>query len=329
MFFDLLISASTKAIKDFISFIYSKCRVVYCRFKKWLMDFSEYDAFVSTCFEEMFELETFEEEVVATYERLEDELAAAQAKLREVHNPYLWGYITDFIKPARPADVEEAQLQVWTKELQITGFIEATLDEMEETAHENGVPDHELEKAALTPTQLKKRLKKAAKHRRDKLKAKEMISKMDHIERIAELSDWTEFVYPEEIDTKKSRPAQMERSEDGDKYTSQHIAVKFKWERRIKQGCERKARDYIRAYVLSKNARLKAGEVDKLTIQRYVEQFCDANDFVLESKTQLIKVALMMVPIPTTTELDIAMTVHCPKAEALRHKMECIESSVF
>nr|BCA25952.1 RNA-dependent RNA polymerase P1 [Nectarine stem pitting associated virus] len=328
MIFDLLISASTKAIKDFISFLYSKCRNIYCRFKKWLMDFSEYDAFVAECFETMFEVETFQEEVVDNFIRLEDELAAAEAKLREVHNPYLWGAISDFIFPSRPEDVEDAKLKVWTKEVQMSALIETTLDDMEEAVSET-MTESQLEVLAVTPNQLKARLKKAAKHRREKQAAKRMREAVDKIEKIAELSDWTTFEHVEVVDQKKSHPEREEQGEDGKMMVPAQIVYKWAWVRNIKTGEEKRARHFIRAYVMSKNLRLRGDDVSKVTIQRYVEQFCDANDFSLEAKTQLIKVALMMVPVPTKTEIDMAMVVHCPRAEALRHKLECIESQVF
>nr|QDX18364.1 RNA dependent RNA polymerase P1 [Nectarine stem pitting associated virus] len=328
MIFDLLISASTKALKDFISFIYSKCRNIYCRFKKWLMDFSEYDAFVAECFETMFEVETFQEEVVDNFIRLEDELAAAEAKLREVHNPYLWGAISDYIFPSRPEDVEDAKQNVWTKQMHMDIFIDDTLDDMEE-AVSGTMTESQLEVLALTPNQLKARLRKAAKHRRQKAAAKQMREAMDKVEKIAELSDWTTFEHVEVVDQKNSHPAREEQGEDGKRMIPARIVKKWTWVRNIKIGEEVKARHFIRAYVMSKNLRLRGDDVSKVTIQRYVEQFCDANDFSLEAKTQLIKVALMMVPVPTKTEIDMAMVVHCPRAEALRHQLECIESSVF
>ncbi|AKI33361.1 RNA dependent RNA polymerase P1-P2 fusion protein [Nectarine stem pitting associated virus] len=328
MIFDLLISASTKAIKDFISFLYSKCRNIYCRFKKWLMDFSEYDAFVAECFETMFEVETFQEEVVDAFIRIEDELAAAEAKLKEVHNPYLWGKISEYIFPSRPEDVEVAKLQVYAKEVQMRVFIDDTLDDMEE-AVSGTMSESQVEALALTPNQLKARLKKAAKHRRQKQAAKKMREAMDKVEKIAELSDWTTFEHVEVVDQKHSHPAREEQGEDGKKIIPAKIAEKWIWVRNIKTGEEKRARHFIRAYVMSKNLRLRGDDVSKVTIQRYVEQFCDANDFSLEAKTQLIKVALMMVPVPTKTEIDMAMVVHCPRAEALRHQLECIESRVF
>ncbi|ATY36301.1 RNA dependent RNA polymerase P1 [Luteovirus sociomali] len=104
MFFDELITASIKVVRDFIAYIYNNLKNVYKRFKMWLWElqgkFSQHDAFADMCYGYMDDVEEFEWELQTQLDNAETQMLLAEKHLQAMLKaPKITGWPT----PTRPA----------------------------------------------------------------------------------------------------------------------------------------------------------------------------------------------------------------------------------
>ncbi|APG76601.1 hypothetical protein 1 [Wenzhou tombus-like virus 6] len=90
--FDLLIGASTKAIKDFLNYAFNKVRHIYYSFKRWLWElagaFTQHDAFVDLCYGHMADIEEFEYPLAEEYLTVEEQHKLAMSYLEMLQKNY-------------------------------------------------------------------------------------------------------------------------------------------------------------------------------------------------------------------------------------------------
>nr|WFJ94056.1 RNA dependent RNA polymerase fusion P1-P2 protein [Blueberry virus L] len=329
-FFAMLIGASTKVVKEFVNYIFSKARQVYMRFKKWLWElngsFAGSDAFVDMCYGYIDDVEDFEIALQHSYAEMEHEVALAKHKLNQLLSPYTVGPLELFhlVEPTRPSNAEVEQIIAAEIDLSYALSLEIeTVREVKEAYAEQKGDDY-FGRIFNTLPQRMHYVKRALARRRktDKLsvRVKEEASK------IVQVPDFIACTVAEEVPTGKTVVVKK-ISKDGEDRSFKE--PELKWVRRIADGHHHKAADFIRAYVRNRNARLSADEISCATVQRYAEQFCQKMEMDEESTCYLVSRALRMVPIPTKTEINDAMIIHCPVAEELRHRMAVIQAPGF
>nr|WFJ94047.1 P1 protein [Blueberry virus L]WFJ94062.1 P1 protein [Blueberry virus L] len=329
-FFAMLIGASTKVVKEFINYIFSKAKQVYMRFKKWLWElngsFAESDAFVDLCYGYIDDVEDFEIELQQSYAEMEHEVALAKHKLNQLLSPYTIGPLELFhlVEPVRPSGAVVEQIIAAEIDLSYALSLEIeTVREVKEAYAEQKGDDY-FGRIFNTLPQRMAYVKRALSRRRKT----DLLSKRikGEASKIVQVPDFLACTVAEQVPTGKTKVVKKV-SKDGEDRSIEE--PEMKWVRRIRDGDHRKATDFIRAYVRNKNARLSADEVSSATIQRYAEQFCQSMELDEEGTGYLVARALRMVPIPTKTEITDAMIIHCPVAEELRHRMAVIQAPGF
>lgn len=84
----------------------------------------------------------------------------------------------------------------------------------------------------------------------------------------------------------------------------------------IEKSCYPRAREFIRRYVRNKNLLLQPDELSAMTVQRYVEAFCNDLNFEEGSKAFLIQAAMVCAIIPDQRDYHRAMVLSSPELRA-------------
>jgi len=386
--FDELLTASARALKDFITFIYHRCKSVYLSFKRYLWvlqgKFESHSAFVDKAYGYIDDVEEFELELATAYNLAAEEEVAALAELRRLTAPGLvqhrpinlvgepvlqegevTGLETDDQEPAEELVAESWPTPcippgIYTEVLTGRGFLgpvdgEAlppvkiagrtqyvvpveVLCAATRKAHAAVVARHETVAEVLTVYEEKKGKNyfgkffntvagrmaavtdAAARREKTEILAAELGRRVELSE---DLRDFYPLCNTFQIPTGKIIKV-AGKKDDEDEEVEETVL-----QRSIKEECRGDAARWIRHYVRMKNPLLSADDVSSATITRHVELFAKQMDLNLASSTFLRNVALRMVPLPTRTDFDIAMTVHCPAARQLRSDLCAVTSSVF
>nr|ABY73661.1 RNA-dependent RNA polymerase [Barley yellow dwarf virus PAV] len=339
LLFELLIGASVKAVKDFISHCYSRLKSIYYAFKRWLMEisgqFKAHDAFVNMCFGHIADIEDFEAELAEEFAEKEEEIEEAQSLLRLL------------VAQKSKHGVTEAWTDFFLKS---RGGVYAPLS-CEPTAAELGVKSDKLERLLGEMHQFEVRAaKKYIKEKgrgfincwndlRSRLKlVKEVKDEArDNIKAASKIG--AEFSAPTNIEDLYSF-TEVKKVETG--LMKEVIKVVQGEEvkemkpitedvRSIKDNAQDRenASNWIREVIKLKNSTLSADELSMATIARYVENIGDKYQMDIASKTYLKQCAMMSVPIPTTKDIKMKMVLQSPAARALRERVAVLDSQGF
>nr|AGN54065.1 RNA-dependent RNA polymerase P1 [Barley yellow dwarf virus-kerII] len=338
VFFELLIGASVKAVKDFISHCYSRLKSIYYSLKRWLWEiqgkFKAHDAFVNMCYGHMADIEDFEIPLADEFVASEEELAMAQAKLKYmvaleaesgVEDAYTQlcikkGYhsLTTMAKPTKG----ELAASTEALEAKISSHYSLIANTNREYIKNKGKGYINTFNSLFNRLHFVKKEADLAKENEDA--AWKMQQQLFSVENIQELHDFTE-VAREENGCKKMITKLVNNEE-----IQEEVPVKVEV-RRIK--CSEQAREkaaiWIRAYIKVKNSTLTADELSMATISKYVENLCEKHSMSAESRTYLTKCACLMVPLPTREEIDIKMTIQSPAARSRREQIEILDAQGF
>ncbi|AGN54059.1 RNA-dependent RNA polymerase P1 [Barley yellow dwarf virus-kerII] len=338
VFFELLIGASVKAVKDFISHCYSRLKSIYYSLKRWLWElqgkFKAHDAFVNMCYGHMSDIEDFEIPLAGEFEVREGDLEIARAKLAlliaqhsdigvtEAYGKYasLTGSIPvpEDYKPS----VKELGSAADSVESLISEHLQAAREASKIYIKEKGVG------FINSFNSLKARFKHVKEQtllfKHNEEAASKIKQQLFAVENIDELHNFTE-VTQEENGLKKTIIKEVNGEEQ---YFEMPIKVDV---RRIKDTPvdREKAATWIRAYIKAKNSSLTADELSFATIPKYIENLAAKHDLSAESRTYLTKCALIMVPLPTSEEIAIKMTVQSPAARSRREQIEILDARGF
>nr|WRQ65456.1 hypothetical protein [Tolivirales sp.] len=94
--------------------------------------------------------------------------------------------------------------------------------------------------------------------------------------------------------------------------------------RTIEPGCYPRATEFIRRYVRNKNLMLQPDELSALTVQRYVESFCNDLNFDEGSKSFLIQAAMVCAIIPDSRDYNRAMVLASPEVRERFAMLACL-----
>lgn len=94
--------------------------------------------------------------------------------------------------------------------------------------------------------------------------------------------------------------------------------------RTIEKGCHSRASEFIRRYVRNKNLMLQPDELSALTVQRYVESFCNDLNFDEGSKSFLIQAAMVCAIIPDNRDYNRAMVLASPEVRERFAVLACL-----
>lgn len=338
LFFDLLIGASVKAVKDFISHCYSRIKSVYRSLKRWLWElqgkFKAHDAFVHMCYGHMRDIESFEEELAEDFLPLEEDVERARAKL---------GLL---IAQKAEIGVEEA----YSKYFQLTGAVYAPLD-YKPTVGDLAAASEGLELSIKKQLQsarkcldkyvkekgegyinkynkLTARLNFVREHSKTMAANKDVANKIkDQLFAMEDIAELREFTTVTKQDSGKTKTVTVEV--DGKETKKEEpILVDV---RSIKDSPEdrEKAARWACTFIKMKNSSLSADELSMATIARYIDNVGERNDLDVQSRNYLTKCATIMVPLPSQQDISIKMAVQGPAARARREEMSVLDAEGF
>lgn len=340
LFFDILIGASVKAVKDFISHCYARIKSVYYAFKRWLMEisgqFKAHDAFVNMCFGHIADIESFEEELAEEFALKEDEIEEARSLMRllvaqrsKTGVTEAW---TDFFLKSRGGVYAPLTCEPSTAEL------EAKADKLERLLEEQ----HKFEvRAAKKYIQEKGRgfincwndlrsrlklVKEIKDEAKDNANAASKIS-MEFSEP-TNVQDLYKFTKVEKVETGLMKEV---TKEDDEGKKTKHMEPITEDQRSIKDtAADREAASkWITEVVKLKNSTLSADELSMATIARYVENIGEKYKLDIASKTYLKQCAMMSVPIPTQKDIKMKMVIQSPAARTARERVAVLDSQAF
>nr|DBA07211.1 TPA_asm: RNA-dependent RNA polymerase P1 [Prunus humilis associated luteovirus] len=364
MFFDSLLVASVKVVKDFVSYLYTNLKFVYKSLKRWLLElqgkFIQHDAFVDMVYGFMDDVEEWEWEAQIEYEKAHIQMQMAKEKLLQMQKASsaplpVWPQPMrpDFADPIGPptltdgvvlpdppvrgvvtaADAEALNVQCYEEsELMQQELIVAhsKLDVIETEEH---IKDryaqekgaHFLGKFINTLSSRLAYVKRCAARRAESVRLAAKVQKQ--VLQVDNVPDFEAMCTMEEIETGETK--QVKGGKDGDEPSI--VPIK-RWVRRLRLDDPQVKRDackYIRRHVIHHNCRLNSDEVSLLTINRYVSQFAELMKLDQNSSEYLLKAALLMVPIVDKQSLLSTMVVQSPAARELRAMKDTVESGVF
>nr|AAW50578.1 P1 [Barley yellow dwarf virus PAV] len=339
MFFEILIGASAKAVKDFISHCYSRLKSIYYSFKRWLMEisgqFKAHDAFVNMCFGHMADIEDFEAELAEEFAEREDEVEEARSLLKllvaQKSKSGVTEAWTDFFLKSRGGVYAPLNCEPKSTELEVKADkLEKLLEDMhlfevraaKTYIKEKGRGFINCWNDLRTRLQLVKSVKDEA---RDNIKAASKIGvEFTAPTNIADLYEFTEVSKVETGLTKETT-----RVVNGEEETSTVPLVEDV--RRIKndEASRECASNWIREVIKLKNSTLSADELSLATIARYVENLGEKYKLDIASKTYLKQCAMISVPIPSQKDIKTKMVIQSPAARSLRERMAVLDSQGF
>nr|ABY73566.1 P1 [Barley yellow dwarf virus PAV] len=339
MFFEILIGASAKAVKDFTSHCYSRLKSIYFSFKRWLMEisgqFKAHDAFVNMCFGHMADIEDFEAELAEEFAEREDEVEEARSLLKLL------------VAQKSKTGVTEAWTDFFTKS---RGGVYAPLS-CEPTRQELEVKSEKLEK--LLEEQHQFEVRAAKKYIKEKGRGfincwNDLRSRLRRVKDVkdeakdnaraaakigaemfapVDVQDLYSFTEVKKVETGLMREVVKEKNGEEEK----HLEPIMEEVRSIKDTAEARdaASTWITETVKLKNSTLNADELSLATIARYVENVGDKFKLDIASKAYLKQVASMSVPIPTNKDIKLKMVLQSPEARARRERMDVLDSVGF
>nr|ABY73595.1 RNA-dependent RNA polymerase [Barley yellow dwarf virus PAV] len=339
MFFEILIGASAKAVKDFISHCYSRLKSIYYSFKRWLMEisgqFKAHDAFVNMCFGHMADIEDFEAELAEEFAEREDEVEEARSLLKLLVAQKSKSGVTeawnDFFLKSRGGVYAPLSCEPTKQELEVKSEkLERLLDEQHQFEvraakkyiKEKGRGFINCWNDLRSRLRLVKDVKDEAK---DNAKAAakigaEMFAPVD-------VQDLYSFTEVKKVETGLTKEVVKEVNGEETK----RLEPILEEVRSIKDTAEARdaASTWITETVKLKNSTLNADELSLATIARYVENVGDKFKLDIASKTYLKQCATMSVPIPTTKDIKMKMVLQSPEARARRERMDVLDSVGF
>ncbi|AVX32313.1 polymerase P1 [red clover-associated luteovirus] len=364
MVFDALLTASIKAVKDFVSYCFSSSRAVYKALKKWVWElqgkFSQYDSFVCSVYGAMDDVEAFEFECLEAVEEANTAFLLARSKLQELTStlpykaPPLQSKIQGFPMPTRPLGapheefpptypstplptclVEESLPECFQLKKAQKDYAVAAIEKQQAKEDAIEIYEENFGKAFFKPLfrSLASRLAhvKKAQQKRNAvdLRAKKIAAEANYIEDIPELLSLTTA---HEVETGILLPAKTKTNPRTEEVVELPREKEKTWVRTLINEPQSisAAKKWVRAAVCNKNRRLlNSDEISAATIQRYIEQLCEDAKLDVKSTKFLVEVGLRHIPIPTNTDITTAMVVHCPEARRRRAELDAITSSVF
>nr|ABY73607.1 RNA-dependent RNA polymerase [Barley yellow dwarf virus PAV] len=339
MFFEILIGASAKAVKDFISHCYSRLKSIYYSFKRWLMEisgqFKAHDAFVNMCFGHMADIEDYEAELAEEFAEREDEVEEARSLLKLLVAQKSKSGVTeawnDFFLKSRGGVYAPLSCEPTKQELEVKSEkLERLLDEQHQFEvraakkyiKEKGRGFINCWNDSRSRLRLVKDVKDEAK---DNAKAAakigaEMFAPVD-------VQDLYSFTEVKKVETGLTKEVVKEVNGEETK----RLEPILEEVRSIKDTAEARdaASTWITETVKLKNSTLNADELSLATIARYVENVGDKFKLDIASKTYLKQCATMSVPIPTTKDIKMKMVLQSPEARARRERMDVLDSVGF
>nr|QCO93381.1 P1 protein [Barley yellow dwarf virus OYV] len=339
LLFELLIGASVKAVKDFISHCYSRLKSIYYAFKRWLMEisgqFKAHDAFVNMCFGHIADIEDFEAELAEEYAAKEEEIEEAQSLLRllaaqrsKTGVTEAW---TDFFMKSRGGSYAPLSCEPSTALLEAkTEKLERLLEEMyrfevqaaKKYIKEKGRGFINCWNDLRSRLKLVKEVKDEAK---DNVKAASKIGV--EFSAPTNIQDLYTFTKVEKIETgvmkEVTRMVQDEEIKEMEPVKEDLRSIKDTAEDR------EAASKWITEVVKLKNSTLSADELSMATIARYVENIGEKYKLDIASRTYLKQCAMMSVPIPTQRDIKLKMVVQSPAARAARERVAVLDSQGF
>nr|AKU47812.1 RNA-dependent RNA polymerase P1 [Barley yellow dwarf virus PAV] len=339
MFFEILIGASAKAVKDFISHCYSRLKSIYYSFKRWLMEisgqFKAHDAFVNMCFGHMADIEDFEAELAEEFAVKEEEIEEARSLMKLLVAQKTKSGVTeawtDFFVKSRGGVYAPLSCEPSTAEL------EAKADKLETLLEEL----HKFEvQAAKTYIKEKGRgfincwndlrsrlrlVKEVNDEAKDNAKAASKIGA--EFSAPTNVQDLYKFTKVEKVETglmkEVTKMVQGEETKRIEPITEDMRSIKDTSEDR------EAASKWITEVVKLKNSTLSADELSMATIARYVETIGEKYKLDIASKTYLKQCAMMSVPIPTQKDIKMKMVIQSPAARAARERVAVLDSVGF
>nr|WGH51323.1 MAG: P1-RdRp fusion protein [Barley yellow dwarf virus MAV] len=339
MFFEILIGASAKAVKDFISHCYSRLKSIYYSFKRWLMEisgqFKAHDAFVNMCFGHMADIEDFEAELAEEFAEREDEVEEARSLLKllvaQTSKSGVTEAWTDFFLKSRGGVYAPLSCEPTRQELELKSEkLERLLEEQ-----------HQFEVRAAKKyikekgrgfincwNDLRSRLR-LVKDVKDEAKDNARAAAKIGAEMFAPVNvqDLYSFTEVKKVETGLTKEVIKEKNGEEEK----HLEPVLEEVRSIKDTAD--ARDAASTWIIEtvklKNSTLNADELSLATIARYVENIGDKFKLDIASKTYLKQCATMSVPIPTNRDIKLKMVLQSPEARARRERMDVLDSVGF
>nr|BCP56410.1 RNA-dependent RNA polymerase P1-P2 fusion protein [Barley yellow dwarf virus PAV] len=339
VFFEMLIGASVKAVKDFISHCYSRLKSIYYSFKRWLLEisgqFKAHDAFVNMCFGHIADIEDFEAELAEEYAEKEEEIEEARSLLRLLTAQKSKSGVdeawTDFFLKSRggvyaPLNCEPKSIELDAK----ADKLEKLLEDMhlfevraaKTYIKEKGRGFINCWNDLRSRLQLVKSVKDEAK---DNIKAASKIGvEFSAPTNIADLYTFTEVTKVETGLTKETT-----RVVNGEEETSTVPLVEDVRKIKDDEVSRESASNWIREVIKLKNSTLSADELSLATIARYVENLGEKYKLDIASKTYLKQCAMISVPIPSQKDIKTKMVIQSPAARALRERVAVLDSQGF
>nr|QCO93466.1 P1-RdRp fusion protein [Barley yellow dwarf virus PAS] len=339
LLFELLIGASVKAVKDFISHCYSRLKSIYYAFKRWLLEisgqFKAHDAFVNMCFGHIADIEDFEAELAEEFALKEEEIEEARSLMRLLTAQQAKSGVveawTDFFLKSRGGVYAPLSCEPSKAELEVKADkLERLLEDM-----------HKFEVQAAKKyikekgrgfincwNDLRSRLK-LVKEVRDEAKDNIKAASKIGVEFSAptNIQDLYTFTKVEKVGTGLMKEVtKMVQGEE-----TKHMEAITEDMRSIKDTAEDReaASKWITEVVKLKNSTLSADELSMATIARYVENIGEKYKLDIAAKTYLKQCAMMSVPIPTQKDIKMKMVIQSPAARAARERVAVLDSQGF
>nr|UVF24221.1 P1 [Cherry luteovirus A] len=364
MFFDSLLLASAKIVKDFVSYLYTNVKFVYKSLKRWLLElqgkFIQHDAFVDMVYGFMDDVEEWEWECQIQYDNAHLQLAAAKYKLEQMQKAAaaplpVWPQPMrpDFADPIGPPTLIDGEV---FPDPPKNGVLNKDCGS---DSRVNTFEDHELLQQEVIVSHNKLQVIDVEEKIKDKYSQEKgahflgrfintLSSRLDYVKRcdarrsesvrlaakvqekvlqVDQVPDFEAMCDMVEIETGETKLVKGKKEDD-----EPTIEPIKKWVRRLRLDdpeVKKNACKFIRRYVVHHNCRLNSDEVSMLTINRYVSQFADLFKLDQNSTEFLLQAALLMVPIVDKQSLLSTMVVQSPANRSLRAMKDTVESGVF
>lgn len=357
--FAYLLKVTTDNLKKFIDWLFGNFRTVYFGFKKWYMnlDFSMHDNFVRSCWKFGDEVEDraallgaeklagqLDGELVwiqaqiasldasATaaendFHRVEETLAVlcmgSSGKERELLRSKYRRMVAHQIEHTRSAAREAASRMEALLEQEVMCAIECdVVNTVVRT--ENEIYNEEKQKQvsgmivnSLNSTDM------------------EVIENITRIQTRRELRPARKVVSPSTVDSVTVGDVQVGLPEtvvltglEVDSYEEVEVPVinslNNKPYRCIENNCNSRASEFIRRYVRNKNILLRNDELSAMTVQRYVEAFCNELNFDEGSKAFMIRSAMVCAIIPDEHDYHRLMVLASPEVQRRFQMMDAL-----
>lgn len=339
MLFEVLLGASAKAIKDFISHCYNRLKSIYHAFKRWLLEisgkFKAHDAFVNMCFGHMSDIEEFEVALGQEFQSVEDEieecrsllnLLVAQKSKTGIKAAWDKYFLNTNGSKYIPLNCQPSNEELQSKADKLEGLL-SKRQQFETRAAKQYVKEkgrgfintfNEL-RSRLRHVKEVTNLAEENRHCAEKIKAQ-----LYQQENIEDLHKFTE------VTKEWNGLTTLVTTTEGDETVQMEKQVKIDVRRIKDTDADREmASKWVHEYIKCKNATLSADELSMATIARYVENLADRHNLCTESKVYLKQCALLTVPIPSTKDINLTMAIQSPAARARREQMSILNSEGF